>query len=54
MPKDRFIWKSKDFKVQLPQCAKCIKNLGPTECEAYGTKPDKYVENKFECPEKIE
>ncbi len=49
----RFTWTKGDIKVQIPQCANCLKNMGPTQCEAFGLKPEKYVENKFKCPEKI-
>lgn len=50
---EKFNWKGGDIKVQLPQCGDCAKNTGPTSCEEFGQKPDKYVENKYKCPEKI-
>lgn len=43
-----------DFKVELSQCAKCMNNVGPYDCQIFTTKPAKYLNNEEDCPERME
>lgn len=50
---ERYTWGKDSIKVELPQCHDCTFNSGPIECDRFGIKPEKYISNKFKCPEKI-
>ena len=50
----RFYFKAEEITVtHIPQCVNCKNNIDGTKCEALTFIPQKYRENKEDCPERI-
>jgi len=51
---DRFTYKAGDIKVNLSQCGSCKNNAGISDCREYVKKPEQFLYNKEDCPNREE
>lgn len=49
----KFEWQPGEVKLILSQCSNCENNKGAIKCTEYGSKPNKYLDNKEICPAHI-
>lgn len=53
LAKDRFMATSDTSQVVLtPQCVSCVHNQGLFQCDVFVKKPEQYMSNLKDCPER--